>query len=447
MKSPSTITRRRVLQGAALGAAALALPRSASAARPSGVVTLEFWNPAVDPVGKKVIAKLADQFNGTVGKAKGILVQNRPIADDNNAAKYTTAMTSSGSPDVVMTYSYDYLAPWAANGFIRPVDSYFSTTGMAENDLLPVVKDSVQLAGHTWGLLQEFDFAQLFWNKRLHTGALPTTLDELDALAKRYTVFDKHGNLTQAGLIPWSNKTFDPYTTGVALFGGSFYNQSTGKWTITTPQNLKLFQWYAKYADILGGRSKADALENSVPSTYGDSWLYGKAVFGFEGEWIPAQITQLNLKLSYGIGHPPTAPGVPAGSIASLGGNLFLLPTKSQHPAEAAAFIEYMGSAKGSAEWCILNSNMPPVKSALFAPSFLKALPGMASFIDALKINHVTSSIASPQYSVFADALALAVQEVSLRKSTPAQALSSIDSKVSSAVQQFQQFHPNWPSQ
>ncbi|HVA88202.1 MAG TPA: extracellular solute-binding protein, partial [Chloroflexota bacterium] len=232
MKSPSTITRRRVLQGAALGAAALALPRSASAARPSGVVTLEFWNPAVDPVGKKVIAKLADQFNGTVGKAKGILVQNRPIADDNNAAKYTTAMTSSGSPDVVMTYSYDYLAPWAANGFIRPVDSYFSTTGMAENDLLPVVKDSVQLAGHTWGLLQEFDFAQLFWNKRLHTGALPTTLDELDALAKRYTVFDKHGNLTQAGLIPWSNKTFDPYTTGVALFGGSFYNQSTGKWTI-----------------------------------------------------------------------------------------------------------------------------------------------------------------------------------------------------------------------
>ena len=31
-------------------------------------------------------------------------------------------MSSPGSPDVVMTYSYDPFVPWMANGYLLPMD-------------------------------------------------------------------------------------------------------------------------------------------------------------------------------------------------------------------------------------------------------------------------------------------------------------------------------------
>ena len=98
--------RRRLLQGAAGGLAIPALgttlaPRRAAAQ----AVELEFWTPANDPVGSKIITDLAEGFNSTVGQEQGIHVNTRiKPAPGDDYTQYTTAMTSSGSPDVVMTY-------------------------------------------------------------------------------------------------------------------------------------------------------------------------------------------------------------------------------------------------------------------------------------------------------------------------------------------------------
>src|SRR5689334_17579355 len=115
----STFNRRTFIQGAAAGAAALALPADAMASSPRAPVTIEFWNPASDPVGKLIITKLVNDFNNGIGKASGIFVKNHivPVPDVQAYTKYTTAMTSSGSPDVVMTYEYTPVGAWAANGF------------------------------------------------------------------------------------------------------------------------------------------------------------------------------------------------------------------------------------------------------------------------------------------------------------------------------------------
>lgn len=447
----SRFNRRAFLQGAAASAAALAVPGAgeALASSPRSPVTLEFWNPASDPEGKLIITKLVNDFNKGVGKAAGIFVKSHivPVNTEQDYTKYTTAMTSTGSPDVVMTYEYTPVAGWAGNGFIRPLDAYATTAGIKERDFFPISWQMINFGGHIWGLLQEFDFNQFWWNKKIHKGDPPKTIAELDALAAKYTKFDKKGNLVQVGLIPWAANGGGG-TDWNTLWGGSFYDHAKGKWTINTPQNRKWLDWMVKYVHMFHGRAKADALTSSTPTTYnaGDTFLWGQAAFGMEGEYIPPEMKQLKIKMNYGIAHPPTGPGVPYGTATTGGGNLFLLPTKCPHPQEAVTFIEYMGT-KAIMAWCLPNSNIPPTKAAALSPKLTEALPHIKPWVETLKLNHMVPPASSPQEFLFANSVANTINEVTYLKKTPAQALAELDQIITKAVQQFKQFHPTWPTE
>lgn len=177
-----TCDRRRFLQGVAASACALAIPNQSQAST-RDPTTIEFWNPVTDVRGIQFFSQFINQFNNTIGKAQGIVVRNRPVPPDDNYAKYTVAMTSSGSPDVVLTYSYDLIPSWAANGFIQPLDAAFKQLRLVQSDVFPIVWDMMRINGHIWGLVQEFDLDQLFWNKAIHTGPPPRSIAEFDALA------------------------------------------------------------------------------------------------------------------------------------------------------------------------------------------------------------------------------------------------------------------------
>ena len=90
-------------------------------------MTVEFWNPGVDLLGGPIIKKLVDEFNATEGQEAGIVVNSVPVAG-TEMTKYTTAMSTPASPDLVMTYSYDPYIPWVANGFLQPMDQYFGSS-------------------------------------------------------------------------------------------------------------------------------------------------------------------------------------------------------------------------------------------------------------------------------------------------------------------------------
>jgi multiple sugar transport system substrate-binding protein len=439
--------RRAVVAGAAIPALganlAPTLSRRTAAADP---VSLEFWTPANDPVGSKIITKLADDFNNSVGKEKGIQVNTRikPVTADNYV-QYTTAMTSSGSPDVVMTYVYDPVVAWAANGFIQPMDQFAQAAGIKEEDFFPITWAMINFAGHTWGLLQEFDFNQFWWNKSIHSGDPPKTIDELDQMAKEYTKFDSDGNLTQVGFIPWLH--WQGALTGFewsAMWGGRWYDADNRKWTINTPENQKFLEWFVKYADMLGGRDKSDAFEAAIPKTYGDIFQTGVVAFAQEGEYIPPMLKAEGLTLEYGITQTPTAQGVPAGTAYTTGGNLFLLPTKAPHPQEAAVFIQYMGSGKAVLDWCIPNSNFPPTKAAATDPSFQEQLPELKPWFEALQANHMVPPSASPQLPLFDQERQTLIDEVTYKKKTPAEALADLEGKIADAVKRFHQDHPDW---
>jgi multiple sugar transport system substrate-binding protein len=444
----SRIDRRTFLQRAAVGAAALpamgALTSARSTAAPAAqAVELEFWSPANDPASAPVITSLTDDFNMTIGAEKGIHVNLRikPVPDNDDYTQYTTAMTSSGSPDVVMTYNYPPVITWAANGFIKPLDQYAEAAGIKEEDYFPFTWSMVNFAGHIWGLLQEFDFREFFTNTAIHSGPPPKTIDELDTMAAEYTKFDESGNLVQAGLIPWLGFNGLLWND---LWGGQFYDTDARKWTIDKPENAQFLHWFLKYVDLFQGREQSDALESSVPQSFGDLFEYGKVAFALEGEWVPAEMKAQGLDVQYTVTHSPTAPEVPYGTATVAGGNPFLLPTNAKHPEEAAVFIQYMGSKDGSLKWCVPAQNLPPVKDAALDPSFLQQVPALKSWIDAMETGHLIPPIPSPQSALFEQLTNNMIDEVTYKQKSPEDALSEVAQKVADEVARFQQAHPDW---
>jgi ABC-type glycerol-3-phosphate transport system substrate-binding protein len=281
----------------------------------------------------------------------------------------------------------------------------------------------------------------LGWNKAIHQGPPPRTIAELDALAARYTKFDKKGNLVTAGLIPWDEGGTFPWS---AALGASWYDLGARKWTINTPANRKVMEWMLKYATMLGGPAKASSLESAgghLSSFYGVFYT-GTTAFGAACDYDLVRYPVVAPHLNYGIARLPTAPGVTYGTNQMPGGNLYLLPTKAPHPKEAAVFIRFVASTKGVMEWCTREGNLPPTPAGV--PALLKAFPGMKPFIENVQFNHLVPLPTSPQNALFETELGNAQQAVIFKKKTPAQALADLESKVSVAVQQFQQLHPTW---
>lgn len=452
MAMNTTINRRTFLKGAAVGAAGLGLSDAIPtlAAPPRAPVVLNLWQPGSDPIGGPLMQNQVDRFNKTVGTRMGIVVKNNAVSDANNSVKYTTAMTSSGAPDLIMTYSYTPFVGWAANGFIQPVDPYFQQLGFKRSDYYPQCYQMINFGGHAWGLLQEVDYDQFYWNKALHRGAPPSTFDELDALAKRYTEFDKHGNLIRAGLIPWAQGGFTSggWGTWGVMWGGSFYDFDHAKWTINTPQNRRFLDWYLKYAHMLGGRAKADALIAPTKIVHGppDPLYQGLTVFSMSGEWFPGYLKQQGAtKLKWGVTNPPKAPGVSSPAQTTISGaDVFVIPTRAKHVREAAIFMLWLSSPAEILFICVNNSNFPPVRSVTSLPQFFGKDPWMRQFASAMEHQHVVPLPTSPVNALFDQTMGTAVDEVTYGRKSPAQALAEVDQKIATAVAQFKESHPTW---
>ncbi len=439
------LNRRTLVKTAAAGTMGLSTApfyfRKASAA-----TEIQFWTPAIDEIGGPIITKLVDEFNATVGPENGITVKMVGVPD---LTKYTTAMTTADAPDVVMTYSYDPVIPWIANDFLQPMDEYFAELGLLEEDFYQVPWTMLSFQGHTWGLMQEYDMTEFWWNTALHPDGPPATIAELDALAADYTQFDSDGNLTQVGLIPWAQGGHIPggYATWGTIMNARFYDHEQRKWTINTPENTAFLDWYLTYVDLFGGREKADVLISSVPkATFGGDVLYfGKAVFGAEHEFFPIVVDTMGVPDTYDLAHPPIIPDVTIGETTMVdAANLFLMPARARHPREAAIFAKHMVSQTSLVAWAEPIGQMLPTIAAQNDPGLNAAQPWLKIFTETVEAGKLLPPPLSPHAVIFTNALTLAIDEVTYRQKSPAEALAGVETAVMQAVEEFKIAHPDW---
>jgi len=417
-------------------------PAQQAAASSAGKVEVDFWNPANDKLGKKIIGELVDEYNKQSTK---VSAKDTIVPDDSHYAKYVTAIASGQAPGGIMTYDYTPIVDWASQGFIVPLDSYQTSNGIKETDYFPIAWQMIDFHGHLWGFLQEFDFDILAWNKSLlqkagvDAATPPKTTDDVDKLAAQLTQKDSTGGLKQIGFCPWITGSTLMWT---AIWGGSFYDASSDKWTIATDNNVKALEWYQSYAKLLGGPDKVTSFTKLFT---GDQTPFYSEQLAMEamGEYIPITLPDLAPKLQYGVAYLPTAPGIPYGTGQTDGGNVFVLPKGAPHPDESMDFLSWMAGPKAVLQWNVEENNVPPVQAVAFDDNFIKQVPLMKTWIDMLKEGHMVPPATSPVTPYFSDQLNTARDEVTYGKQSPKNALTDLAKKVDAQIQQFHASHPN----
>jgi len=424
-------------------AAAATTAPAAQAASSAGKTEIQFYSPATDKLGNKIIAELADGYNKQSTKAT---VKVITVPTSNHYQKYVTAIAGGQSPDAIMTYDYTPIVDWASQGFILPMDDYQKSMGIKESDYFPVAWQMIFFHGHLWGFIQEFDFDILAWNTDMFTKAGldptkgPQTTDELDKMAEQLTVKDASGNLTQIGFCPWITSNT---LTWSAIFGGKYYDAGADKWTISTDQNIATFDWYLKYVKLLGGPDKVTTFQKLFTGNQTPFYSNQLAIEGM-GEYTPITVPDQAPKLKFANGWLPTASGVKFGTDQTGGGNVFVLPKGAPHQDLGVDFMSYMGGNAAVLQWNVEENNVPPVQSVAFDPNFTSKVPLMKDWIDVLKQNMMVPPATSPIDPFFEDNLSTARDSIIYGKMTPKAALDDLAKKVDDQLSQFKASHPNW---
>ena len=196
-------------------------------------------------------------------KLSGVTIKMDATAFD--AQKFTTRAASGSVPDAVQM-DRQYVATYAAQGLIKPLDGCFSAHGVDPRaHYYPSVTDDVTYDGKIWAVPQFYQPPAIMLNKRVMDKAGVTAADIdtskpealLAAVGKMYK--SSGGNPTTLGL--------DAQPTGqpglwLLGFGGQLIGED-GAPTLDNPNNAKAVAFLKQLMDAQGGYAKVKSFTDS----------------------------------------------------------------------------------------------------------------------------------------------------------------------------------------
>jgi multiple sugar transport system substrate-binding protein len=222
---------------------------------PSG--NLQAWGfDNADDVGKARLEHAKQQLSGV-----NITLDQTGF----DAQKFTTRLASGQVPDVVQM-DRQFVATYAAQELIQPLDACFTAWGVdPQTYYYPSVTADVTYQGKVWAVPQFFQPAAIIVNRRVldEAGVAPEDIDPSkgDALvataAKLYRA--EGGNPARMG--------FDPVATGQAAlwllsFGGRLVDEE-GKPALNDPKNVEAVAYLKRLIDAQGGWAKVKSFTDS----------------------------------------------------------------------------------------------------------------------------------------------------------------------------------------
>jgi multiple sugar transport system substrate-binding protein len=272
--------------------------------------------------------------------AKGKLGDVKIDLDDSafDAQKFTTRAASGNVPDVVQM-DRQFVATYAAQGLIAPLDKCFSLYNVDPDSYwYPQVVDDVTFDGAVYAVPQFYQPPAILMNTRVmeETGVTEEQLNTSDqdgfiAAVQKMTVMNGD-NPTRIG--------FDPQGVSKAglwmlSFGGKTINDD-GSPSLDDPNNAKAVDFLKKIYDAEGGYANVKSFVDAF-DVFGDKNSYvadqvGAAVFD---QWYVNVLTPYADQIAIGATPLLTQDGQPF-TVAS--GSSFVIPTAAKNPSAGCAW-------------------------------------------------------------------------------------------------------------
>jgi multiple sugar transport system substrate-binding protein len=294
-------------------------------AAPKG--TLHAWafdNP--DDVGK---ARLTDAKQSL----KGVTIKMDETTFD--AQKFTTRVAGGNVPDVVQM-DRQFVATYAAQGLIMPLDSCYSDNKVdPKQRFYSSVLGDVTYKGKVWAVPQFFQPPAIIVNKNVMDAAGVTNAD-IDTSKPDVLLAATKKMYKSSGGLP-AVMGFNPVPTGqtnqwVIGLGGQLIDKD-GKPTLDDSRNVYPLEFLKKLTDAQGGWAKDKSFTDRF-DVFGAKNQFVKNQVGAEvdAQWYPNVLAPFKDKIKI--------QAVPFkdknGQVVSVaGGSAFVIPAKAKNPVAA----------------------------------------------------------------------------------------------------------------
>ncbi len=421
--------------GAAASAAAPA--GSASSAAPVHLTMWQQWGGGHEEAALKTIIKDYEALHPNV------TIDETPVTDDS---KILTAISGGNPPDIVDLVSSLPMGEWASKGALMPLDSLIAQSGIDTSVYVPAALQAMTVNGKVYGLpFMDFNVG-LVYNKALFAAAgldpnsPPKTIEELTQDAYKLTKQDASGRITQLGFLPEYPGTSNGQVCTLEdtgwLFGGGWYDQSSGKVTANLPQNVSALAWETGFYQKYGAQNIANFLQSAgAYLTAQDPLESGKLAMVYDGPWAIAfaQSNVPDLAKSLAAAPFPAPAAMPQLTGTSfIDSNPQVIPAGSKHAAAAFDFIRYeTTNPQVTATFAQLIQNLPQLKQT---PSFpLASDPNFQVFINEANSTNAHVWPQLPFSTEYGTKLCEAQQAALYGKSTPQAALDTLQSQMAAA--------------
>jgi multiple sugar transport system substrate-binding protein len=291
-------------------------------ANPSGTMSAWGFNNA-DDVGQARMAYAAKQLDG-------VKIEMDQTGFD--AQKFTTRLASGNVPDAVQM-DREFVATYAAQGLIMPLDKCFSAHNVdAEQRWYPHVVDDVSYKGQVWAVPQFYQPPAILLNKTVMdaAGVQDSDIDTSDPTK----LLNAIGKMYKAnGGVP-ATLGFNPQATGqmylwVLGMGGKLIDEN-GQPTLDDPANVAGLELLKQITDAQGGFAKYKSFTDAF-DVFGEKNQFVQNQVGAEvdAQWYPNVLSPYKDKVKLAAVPFKDRSGKPF-TVAT--GTSFVVPAKAKNP-------------------------------------------------------------------------------------------------------------------
>lgn len=334
----------------------------ASSGTEDGKVEIQFWNSFAGDSSKPLEAAIA-KYNESQDK---IFVK---VLSNQDPQKQLTAISGGNPPDLVLT-QWNNIGPWSAAGAVKPLKEFIDKDGFDTAQIIPAALDRMKVKDDIYGFPISMSMAnKLFYNKQaLEAAGLtapPETLEQMMDYAKKLTIKDDKGNITQMGFIPdypWIDNVFWPI-----IFNGS-WDDGNGKLTANQPANVKSIDYQASFYQEFG-QEGIDKFKSGMGKmeTPQDPILTGKLgmMIGWENWYVDNRGEGKEIGVAP-FPYPEAQPELKnAGMVSPIA---MFIPAKAKYQDEAWEVMKYLLSEDVQIDYSIEYGSIPVLLKALDNP-------------------------------------------------------------------------------
>ncbi|MFR9780837.1 ABC transporter substrate-binding protein [Micromonospora sp. MS34] len=343
---------------------------AASALDGKGEVSIDFWH-AMSGKNGEALQQLTDQFNA---KNKGRVKVNLQFKNtyDDTLSAYKAALNSGQAPDVVQVYDIGTRFMIDSKSIV-PVQSFVDVDKADTSDIQPNIAGYYSVDNKLYSMPFNTSMPLLYLNKTAFTKAgldpanPPKNLDEITAAARKLTVKDASGRVTQYGF-------------GAALYGWfleqwtaagnqEYCDQGNGRdgrgttVQLATDDHVKLLTWWKKMVD----EGLAPKLDSNT-TTADNAFTAGTVAMTLESTGsLGGFLKSTEGKFEIGTGNYPKINATDAGGPIIGGASLWVVGKGKDdaHKRAAWEFVKFLSDRDSQATWHTSTGYFPISKGAL----------------------------------------------------------------------------------